>query len=440
MGSNIIQYYINISAETTIGLLLLLLLFSSIWQKPVFKTTIHFRTMLVLMISMLIVQIVTWSFLISGVPEKYGEIPMAVVYSLDYVLYFRVTIALYYYVEAIVTEDYMQKGVIYTPSVGTHKLLYGWWTVTSLLYIIFIHIPSIYHLENGEIFFSIPAYIIMHIVAKFGILCIMILIVRQRKILGKFDTVLCLVFSTLISLLVIVDELFGVCSSYIVLSFFIFIFYVRVDLHKGFIMERQEKEIALWKTQIMLSQMQPHFIYNMLTTISGLCEMQNALEARDVVNRFADYLRTNMDSLGKNKMIPFEKELEHVKTYLWLEKIRFEDAINIRYEIETTDFYLPSLTVQPMVENAVKHGILPKENGGTVTVRTYETDENYVIRVEDDGVGFDENIPIKDGRSHVGIENVRERLEAICRGKFEVNSEVGKGTEITIFVPKGVRL
>ena len=236
---------------------------------------------------------------------------------------------------------------------------------------------------------------------------------------------------------VIVDEIFELCIGRVLLALFVFMLYVSIDLHKGLLLERQEKEIVEWKTQIMLSQMQPHFLYNVLTTISSMCEMQNATQARDVVNSFADYLRTNLDSLGKEKTISFEKELEHIKTYLWLEKIRFEDSLNIVYEIGTTDFKVPSLSVQPMVENAVKHGILKKDDSGTVTIKTYETKDEYVIVVEDDGVGFDVNSVQNDARTHVGIENMRKRLEVIIGGYCDIQSEIGRGTVVKIHIPKG---
>ena len=93
-----------------------------------------------------------------------------------------------------------------------------------------------------------------------------------------------------------------------------------------------------------------------------------------------------------------------------------------------------------MVENAVKHGILPKENGGTLTIRTSETDDEYVITVEDDGVGFDINEPFDDDHEHVGIENVSRRLEIICNGSLEIQSKKNEGTVVTIRIPKGEQL
>lgn len=436
MGS-LVQYSVNIAMEATIVVFLMQLLITCFCQKKLFSTTIPFRGLLIFTILMLINQIVTWTFFVKDVPVIYGAMPMRIVYFLDYVLYYGVSVIFFYYVEALVKDASMRTDNTYTPRRKTHTAMIVWGVVSSLVYAASLFVPSIYHVEDGVAVYSIPAYVGMHIGIKFASLCAIIFIVRNIKVIGKHDAILCLVFVVLTAGFVIVDELCGLCISYVLLSIFIFIMYTRIDLYKGLVLERQEKDIAIWKTQTMLSQMQPHFLYNVLTTISSLCEMQNAIQARDVVNRFADYFRTNLDSLGNEKMISFEKELEHIKTYLWLEKIRFEDALNIRYEIETTDFSILPLTVQPMVENAVKHGILPKENGGTVVVRTYENQDNYVIVVEDDGVGFDTNHHEKDTHTHVGIENVIKRLEVICNGTCEIHSEVGKGTVVKISIRKG---
>lgn len=438
--NDVTQYTANMAMEATIMLFLILLLITSTWQKKLFATTVYFCNLLRFLILLLVNQVVIWSFLNMDIQAHYGAMPMRAVYLMDYIFGYGFSVTLYYYVEAMVKEGSARTHTSYTPNKKIHRIMNIWGAVSALGYGILLFVPAVYHIENGETVFSIPAYVIMEIVVKFALFCTIALIVRHTKEMGKIESALCMTFVVLVSGLIVVDELCGLCISYVLMSLFTFILFVRVDLYKGLQLERQEKEIVLWRTEIMLSQMQPHFLYNILTTISSLCEMQNALQARDVVNRFSDYFRTNLDSLGSDKMISFEKELEHVKTYLWLEKIRFEDALNISYDIATTDFYLPSLTVQPMVENAVKHGIRSKEDVGTVTIRSYEKEDSYVIEVVDDGVGFDTRVRHEDGRSHVGIDNVQKRLEVFCEGRLDINSEVGKGTLVTISIPKRDRL
>ena len=437
---SIVQYSVNIAMEGTIILILFVLLITCFLQKNFLSTAIPLIFLSSSIILSLTVQIITWILFIRNVPTEYGANPMRIVYIFDYIFTYCTSIAFYYYISSLIKDGYEYIGVKYRPKKYIKNVILIWGLLTSLMYAVIIYVPAIYHVENGVAVYSIPAYVCMHIMVKFAYVCTLSMIIKHRKVIGKTEATLSFIFVILESVFIIVDELCGLCISYVLQSLFAFILYICIDLHKGLLLERQEKEIVEWKTQIMLSQMRPHFLYNVLTTISSMCEMQNAIQARDVVNRFADYFRTNIDSLGKEKTIPFEKEFEHIKTYLWLEKIRFEDALNICYEIGPIDFEVPSLAIQPIVENAVKHGILPKDDGGTITIRTLENKEYYAIIIEDDGVGFDVNEQQNDNHTHVGIENVSKRLEIICKGSLDVESESGKGTVVTIHIPKGERI
>ena len=202
--------------------------------------------------------------------------------------------------------------------------------------------------------------------------------------------------------------------------------------------EKRAMELKLQESQIsiMLSQIQPHFLYNTLNSIYQLCET-NPMRARALVNSFSEYLRNNLSSLEESGLIPFATELSHVNTYLDIEKVRFEDTLEIEYDIKCVDFSLPVLTVQPIVENAVKHGTSKKRGGGTVKISTDEDKENYIITVSDTGCGFDPTKPKEDGKRHVGIENVRQRLSNMCSGTLKIESTVGVGTLVTIIIPKG---
>ena len=205
--------------------------------------------------------------------------------------------------------------------------------------------------------------------------------------------------------------------------------------------ERQEMELKLQesKISIMLSQIQPHFLYNTLNSIYQLCET-NPMLARRMVNSFSEYLRNNLSSLDEPGLIPFKTELEHIKTYLDIEKIRFDDNLEIEYDIECKDFLLPVLTVQPIVENAVKHGTSKKRGGGKVVILTREDNESYIIIVSDTGCGFDATIKKDDGKKHVGIENVKQRLSNMCNGILIIESKIGDGTVVTIKIPKEVNV
>lgn len=202
--------------------------------------------------------------------------------------------------------------------------------------------------------------------------------------------------------------------------------------------ERQAMELKLQESHIsiMLSQIQPHFLYNTLNSIYHLCET-NPMRAKYMVNSFSEYLRNNLSSLEETGLISFETELSHITTYLDIEKVRFEDTLEIEYDVQCSDFSLPVLTVQPIVENAVKHGTSKKRGGGKVIISTLEDKENYIIKVSDTGCGFDPTKPKNDGKRHVGIENVKQRLSNMCGGSLTIESEVGVGTVATIRIPKG---
>ena len=196
-----------------------------------------------------------------------------------------------------------------------------------------------------------------------------------------------------------------------------------------------QKELYESRVAIMVSQIQPHFLYNSLSSIAMMCTIDPET-AREATVTFADYLRGNMDSLKQKTPVPFEKELEHLKKYLYIEKLRFGKKLNIVYDIQTDKFVLPQLSVQPLVENAVKHGISRKRGGGTLTIATRETEDSFEVIVSDDGNGFDTNEVKNDGRSHIGMDNVRRRIKEMCGGTVKIESKIGEGTVATVTLPK----
>ncbi len=199
---------------------------------------------------------------------------------------------------------------------------------------------------------------------------------------------------------------------------------------------QKEQELAQFRTAIMLSQIQPHFLYNTLTAIQTMCHGK-APEAEKSINQFAQFLRGNLDSLSQMNPIPFRQELAHTKNYLGLETKRFgEDILHIEYRIEETDFRIPALSLQPMVENAVRYGVMQREKGGSILISSYATEDSFIVTVKDDGVGFDISAKKLDERSHIGIANVRSRLKEMCHGTLIITSVPGKGTTAVITIPK----
>lgn len=192
----------------------------------------------------------------------------------------------------------------------------------------------------------------------------------------------------------------------------------------------QEAEVSM-----MLSQIKPHFLYNALIAIQVLCTKEPET-AEEAVVHFAKYLRMNMRSINSSKPIPFSEELEHIRNYVAIEKLRFKDRLTMRYEIEEEDFCVPPLTIQPLIENAIKHGVCKQVTGGTVTLRTYRTQEYDCVEITDNGPGFDPTVlEQKDSQSY-GLKNISFRLKQMMQSEIQIHSEAGMGTKVTVRFPR----
>lgn len=193
---------------------------------------------------------------------------------------------------------------------------------------------------------------------------------------------------------------------------------------------RREKELADRRLTSMMSQIRPHFIYNTLGSIEQLCELRPE-KAAELVHDFALYLRGNFRELDNPAPIRLSQEIQHTQHYVNIEKVRFPD-ITVEFQMDSPDFLLPALSIQPLVENAIKHGLMPLPKGGKVLVRSDVQGESYCVTVEDNGVGFDPGTPT-DG---LGLQNIAGRLEAMCGGRLDVDSAPRKGCRVTLTIPK----
>ncbi|MBR3561052.1 MAG: histidine kinase [Oscillospiraceae bacterium] len=194
---------------------------------------------------------------------------------------------------------------------------------------------------------------------------------------------------------------------------------------------RRAEESAQQQISIMMLQMRPHFICNTLTSIYYLCG-SDAKKAQRVVGHFTDYLQRNFHTVTKMEPVPFAEELEHTKAYLEVEKARFDEQLSVTFDTPCVDFKLPALTLQPIVENAVKYGVLPDGDPLSITVRTARTAEGVVTAVEDTGPGY---APTEDDEPHIALRNIRRRLAMMCGGTLEILPKEGGGTVVRVFVP-----
>ena len=195
----------------------------------------------------------------------------------------------------------------------------------------------------------------------------------------------------------------------------------------------QSQRLTDSRIRAMMSQIRSHFIFNVLTTISTYCKI-DPKEADQAIIRFSRYLRRNIQYIEEDGLIDFTVELEQVRDYVALEKLRFMDRIQFVTEIETTAFQIPPLTIQPIVENAMKHGIIEQGRSGTITLYTKRNAQGIEITIADDGVGFDAGM--LENSESTGIRNVRYRIEHMTGGRMEIVSQPGSGTFVTIRIPE----
>lgn len=190
-------------------------------------------------------------------------------------------------------------------------------------------------------------------------------------------------------------------------------------------------ELEQDRIKLLVAQIQPHFIFNSLATIQSLCHSDGEAAA-DCVGIFGDYLRANINSLSSEDPIPFSSELEHIKQYIKLEETGMDIKFDVVFELGVTNFKIPPLTVQPIVENAIKHGALTRCDGtGAVRIKTEETDDSIIITITDNGTGA----KLTKHQSHhhsIGVENVKNGLRYSAKERLK---QVSVKTEVFLSSP-----
>lgn len=208
----------------------------------------------------------------------------------------------------------------------------------------------------------------------------------------------------------------------------LFVIYIRQRQE----LEVKETQLTMSQITIMMSQIRSHFVFNILNAISGMCKYDPE-KADETIVRFSRYLRNNIDIMENDKNIPFQLEMERLEDYVILEQVRFGDRIGFTADIEADNFVIPPLILQPIVENAIKHGISKREEGGEIQLKTRRVGENIVITIEDDGVGF--SMEELNKEASVGLRNIRFRLHHLVGGTMEIESQPGVGTTVTLTIP-----
>lgn len=323
-----------------------------------------------------------------------------------------------------------------------------WVTVLTRIPVIFICALDLFSTFTGWVFIITPAgeYDEGHLFWMQSLICFAYLLfptfhslyeairtpLREKR--KEYATYVCYIIIPSV-LLLVVDKYATVPLFALSIFLVLQILFLTLYLDREHALAKMERELTESRTAVIVSQLQPHFLFNALTAIQDMCHGK-APEAEEAVVEFSEYLRGNVDSLRRSEPVSFEQELKHAKNYLALESKRFPGRVRAEYDIRATGFRLPVLTLQPIVENAVRYGITQREAGGTVRISSDEDGDAFRVTISDDGVGFDASNPKRDGRSHLGISSVRSRLETMCGGTLTMKSTPGIGTAAVISIPK----
>ena len=270
-----------------------------------------------------------------------------------------------------------------------------------------------------------------------GVLLLQLLaltIIRFRET-QKLEQLIPVSVALVIAASVVLDMHVGMVSqpvAFLTMAIVIGSVFYYIWLHLQFVRQHENDLMASQRIQIMMTQIQPHFLFNALNTIRALYAKNPPL-ADQTLEDFSTYLRQNLESLNSPQLIPFDRELEHTRLYAEIEVLRFPDA-RVEYRIGDDQFEIPALTIQPLVENAIRHGIRYRKDG-LVTITTRRESGWHQITIQDNGVGFDTKKQASAGGSHVGLRNVKDRIEQMCGGTMVLRSEIGKGTSITLRIP-----
>lgn len=312
------------------------------------------------------------------------------------------------------------------------RTVLGLWTVYFLLLASTFFTSHIYSVTPNEQFQRGDWFPLLIVPLNLIMILNLVCLIRWRRLLsrkyfhGFLIAILPLTIALLVHTFADVTALIDISMVLSAVSMFGLILSEQIEEYL-----RQQQEIAQQKASINVLQMRPHFIYNTMMSIYYLIA-QDTEKAQKITLDFSTYLRKNFTALAKDETVPFTEELEHTRAYLAVEQTRFEDNLFVEFDTPHTRFRIPPLTLQPTVENAIKHGLDPELSPLHIKVKTSLKENGSEITVEDTGPGFGAN---DNDEPHVALANIKERLETMCGGTMKIESSEGKGTTVTIFVP-----
>ncbi len=321
-----------------------------------------------------------------------------------------------------------------------HAVL-GLWIICLILFVYSVFTDRFFYITSGMQYFRGPWYPLLPLPLVAMMLLNLAGVIHRRKKLSHktFISFLVAILPMTVALILLLFfdafPFIDICLVLSSLAMYSIILsdQIEQDMNHQREIARQQLEIANQRASIMVLQMRPHFIYNTMTSIYCLCNQDPQL-ARQVVMDFTTYLRKNFTAVASAAPIPFSSELEHTRAYLAVEQAQYEDGLLVEYDTPHTWFRVPPLSLQPIVENAVKHGRDPYAGPFHISIRTRKTDSGSEIVVMDNGRGLD---PANDGEPHIALKNIRQRLEIMCGGQLTITPGEGGGTVVTVTIPDG---
>ena len=212
------------------------------------------------------------------------------------------------------------------------------------------------------------------------------------------------------------------------------IIYVIIHVEQDRKLQEQQDIILQDRLKLTVERIKPHYIYNVLSSIYYLCDTDPKMAQR-AIGLFSDYLRSTFSTLDRNEKVSFEWELDLVRNYISLEQMRFSKPFHVSYQVQATNFSIPPLSLQVIVENAIKHGLKDRDQTGEILISSTEEKDDYHVLVKDDGSGFDTDNFFRNN-PNTALSNIRDRLAIQCGGSMIVTSTPGNGTTVELLIPK----
>lgn len=374
-----------------------------------------------------------------------GDVSRIVLRVANFGLFFTLYLLEIYflaYLKAVIVNN----GGVFSPSFKYLGMLLMVISIVILVFDQYTH--RVYFFDDDNVYHRGESYVLALIPVFACFALILFIVFYYRKYISRLQFFALLVYLSFPVCSAVIMAVTGEVSSIINISITIslMLMYLFYEIEKNQRMLKQAEDLVEYerannqfKNYMLWTQIQPHFIYNNLNVIQFLCKKNPELAAEAVVNLSA-FLRSYIDAYDMDVCIPISEELEIINHYLYMQKLRYGDKLEIEIAVDNENFSVPPLSVETLVENAVRHGVAKKTEGGRVSIRVYENENEYLTKVEDNGVGFDSaELEGDDGKNHVGLKNTNSRLKFMINGYLEVESQVGMGCRAIVHVPKGNR-